>query len=203
MDEPGGYGPWFCAFVVNTAHKPKKHTHVVAHSMPHLVVDALNRTTAAAPATTTTVGGTSKKRDRKEEDDNDDASSENCWIIVFKIGPFERWADSVAFLAQWLSRTRGKIHRIERGLQLFSAYREQFNLCLWTQTRQKEEALAHFRAKQPWMGASDGGVPVGSASGEAAREEPRRRYGESIKRARSLFGPEEVVTVGTIKSVLC
>lgn len=196
MDEPGGYGPWFCAFVVNTAHKPKKHTHVVAHSMPHLVVDALNRTTAT-PATTVAA----KKRERDEEDN--DASSENCWIIVFKIGPFERWADSVAFLAQWLSRTRGKIHRIERGLQLFSAYREQFNLCLWTQTRQKEEALAHFHAKQPWMGASDGSAPVGSAGGEAAREEPRRRYGESIKKARSLFGPAEVVTVGTIKSVLC
>lgn len=116
--EPGGYGPWFCAFVVNTGKDPKKHTHVVSHSMPHLVVDALNR-----------AGG--------------------CWIILLKIGPFNVWRESLAFLQAWLYQTRGKIHRIERGYELYKHYAERYCLHLWSQTRTRDDAIAYWQQLPP------------------------------------------------------
>jgi hypothetical protein len=40
MDVPGGPGPWFCTLLFNTG---KKKTHLIAHTLPHLALDALNR----------------------------------------------------------------------------------------------------------------------------------------------------------------
>lgn len=154
--EPGGYGPWFCAFVVNTGKDPKKHTHVVSHSMPHLVVDALNR-----------AGG--------------------CWIILLKIGPFNVWRESLAFLQAWLYQTRGKIHRIERGYELYKHYAERYCLYLWSQTRTRDDAIAYWQQLPP-----PPPPPLPSSNGAAAtattatvtmptppsHELPLRRYTE-------------------------
>jgi hypothetical protein len=45
MITPGGLGPWFCSLFFNTStsEKCKKQTHIVAHTYPHLVLDAMNR----------------------------------------------------------------------------------------------------------------------------------------------------------------
>lgn len=208
--EPGGYGPWFCAFVVNTAPRPKKHTHIVAHAMPHLVVDALNRTAAAALAPASS-SSSSKKRARAVLVAED---AQDCWILIFKIGPFQYWTDSVAFLNQWLCKTRGKIHRIERGLQLFGAHREQLGLCLWTQTRSRDEALAHYRATPQWVSRSGGGDDDDAAAAAAdqdgdenvpapdPRDESCRRYVDALTRTRALFQPDEVVTLDALKTIL-
>lgn len=128
---PGGYGPWFCGFLVNTGKDPKKHTHVVAHTMPHLIVDALNQ------AANQGLG----------------SGSNGCWILVLKIGPFVHWKDSVAFLQHWLTRTRGIVHRMERGIELYCQYREQYALHLWSQTRHRDDAIAHWRTLTPWCPA--------------------------------------------------
>ncbi len=62
-----GYGPWFCALLYNTHNQ----TRVLAHTTPHLEVDALN------------------------------ASSTAPWAVVLKVGPFESWATAADFLQQW------------------------------------------------------------------------------------------------------
>lgn len=190
MGEPGGLGPWFCAFVVNTAARPKKYTHVVAHTMPHLVVDALNRNVVVA-------SNTSKKRTRDEDD---------CWILVFKIGPFNYWFDSVAFLNQWLSKTRGKTHRMERGLELFATYREQFCLCLWTQTRQRNEALAYFKTQQPVLiiekreEREKDQQAESSSSPSTLVVASDAWFKQWIEETRSLFVREEQPSLGSIRA---
>lgn len=137
---PGGYGPWFCGFLVNTGNEPKKHTHVVVHAMPHLIADALNRPQGVAAGT-----------------------EQSCWILVLKIGPFVHWKDGVAFLQLWLRQTRGKIHRIERGIELFCQYRERYSLYLWSQTRHRDAAVAHWQNLTPWISSAPS--PLGQEQG--------------------------------------
>lgn len=194
MSEPGGYGPWFCAFVVNTANRPKKYTHIVAHTMPHLVVDALNQNK---------VSGSSKKRLREDEKDG-------CWILVFKIGPFNYWMDSVLFLNQWLCKTRGKTHRMEKGLELFALYREQFHLCMWTQTREREDALQHFQHKQPVVVITPV-LEIAAAAAAAIQEKKKEDEEETeeskieafkkwLEDTRALFTRPEQPTLGAIRA---
>lgn len=195
---PGGFGPWFCAFIVNTAARPKKYTHVVAHTLPHLVVDALNRTAAAA-APPEMVPGKEKKRLREDNNNND------CWIMVFKIGPFSHWADSVAFLNQWICKTRGKHHRMERGLELFSMYREQFHLCLWTQTRKRDEALDYYWDHQPVIETT---LPTTIASPlllpqqQEETQQQQQNFSTWIEETRSLFVNPAQPTLATLRSIL-
>lgn len=40
---PGGQGPWFCALLFNTSRTSKKQTHLLAHTLPHLAADVLNK----------------------------------------------------------------------------------------------------------------------------------------------------------------
>jgi hypothetical protein len=195
LPPPGGFGPWFCAFIVNTATHPKKYTHVVAHTLPHLVVDALNRTAAAAAPEM--VPGKEKKRLREDNNDND------CWIMVFKIGPFSHWADSVAFLNQWICKTRGKHHRMERGLELFSMYREQFHLCLWTQTRKRDEALDYYWDHQTVIETT---LPTTIASPPLPlpqqEETQQQNFSTWIEETRSLFVNPAQPTLATLRSIL-
>jgi hypothetical protein len=194
---PGGFGPWFCAFIVNTATRPKKYTHVVAHTLPHLVVDALNRTAAAT--TTEVVPGKEKKRPREDNNNNND-----CWIMVFKIGPFSHWADSVAFLNQWICKTRGKHHRMERGLELFSMYREQFHLCLWTQTRKRDEALEYYWDHQPVIETTLPTIASPPLLPEQQQEEKtqQQQFSTWIEETRSLFVNPAQPTLATLRSIL-
>ncbi len=105
MDIPGGTGPWFCCLLSNTAKNSKKKTHLIAHTLPHLALDVLNRDEAPLPC---------------------------CWTMLLKVGPFQQWAASVRFLNLW-SPTRGKKKRFERGLELYMCYRAAYSLHLWTQ----------------------------------------------------------------------
>lgn len=195
---PGGYGPWFCAFIVNTAVRPKKYTHVVAHTMPHLVVDALNRNVVDSSGG----GGNAKKRSRDDE-------NQDCWIMVFKIGPFTHWSDSVMFLNQWLCKTRGKIHRMERGLELFAAYREQFHLCLWTQTRKRDEALDYFWNQQPLViippppaspAAAATSLTLDNTTTTPTKEQQQQEFKAWLEETRSFFANPEKMTLGTIRA---
>jgi hypothetical protein len=176
----GGYGPWFCAFVVNTATHPKKYTHVVAHTLPHLVVDALNK--------------------------NSSSSEEDCWIMVFKIGPFNYWMDSVAFLNQWLCKTRGKTHRMERGLELFALYREQFRLCLWSQTRARNQALYYFHNEQalvviPAVPTSPTTAAAATLQGpDMSKEQREQRFRDWLQETKDMFTRAEQPTLAMIRS---
>lgn len=120
---PGGQGPWFCGLIFNTSDVCKKQTHLIAHTLPHFAVDSLN-----------------KKHQKSKERDN-------CWILIMKIGPFERWSHAVAFLHLWTDKSRGKFRRIERGLELFYAYHISYNLKLWaiqeTQVHAKQRFFEH------------------------------------------------------------
>jgi hypothetical protein len=117
---PGGLGPWFCGLVFNTSDACKKQTHLTAHTLPHLAEDILN-----------------KKHPKSKERDN-------CWIMIMKIGPFERWSHALAFLHLWTDKSRGKFRRIERGLELFYAYQVDYNLRLWTIRETQIQAKQRF-----------------------------------------------------------
>jgi hypothetical protein len=120
---PGGQGPWFCGLIFNTSDACKKQTHLIAHTLPHFAVDSLN-----------------KKHQKSKERDN-------CWILIMKIGPFERWSHALAFLHLWTDKSRGKFRRIERGLELFHTYQTAYNLKLWaiqeTQIHAKQRFFEH------------------------------------------------------------
>lgn len=124
----GGPGPWFVSLLFNTSEKCKKQTHLIAHTLPHLAVDVLNKPSAAMTE--------EKKRSREEDED--------CWVMILKIGPFEQWANSVAFLNLWTAKTRGKMRRLERGIELFNNYKDTYRLKLWAQTNSRESALKLF-----------------------------------------------------------
>jgi hypothetical protein len=109
---PGAFGPWFCTLFFNTADNSKKQTHLIAHTFPHVACDMLNRT---------------------------GASSNDHWVILLKIGPFESWNIAIAFLELWMSRKRGKQRRLERGIELFATYRAAYNLVLWSQAHAKDD----------------------------------------------------------------
>jgi len=119
---PGGQGPWFVALLFNTSDDCKKQTHLVAHTHPHMAMDILNKAV--------TTEGTSNERD------------ENYWVIMMKVGPFEDWNKCVEYLHLWSSKIRGPMRRLERGLEIFSKYRNQLNLTMWAQHETKIRILA-------------------------------------------------------------
>ncbi len=122
----GGLGPWYVSLLFNTSKKCKKQTHLVAHTSPHLVVDFMNK---PAPST-------EKKRQKEEEED--------CWIMIVKIGPFDSYNNSCAFKKLWTNQTRGKMRRLERGVELFNMYRAQYNLKMWSEVRLRDDVLKLF-----------------------------------------------------------
>ena len=129
-NSPGGAGPWYCSLLFNTSERCKKQTHLIAHTMPHLTLDALNR-----------VGSKRRALDEEEEDDEeDDRNAKKHWIMMLKIGPFESWNDSLAFLNLWLLRTRGKTRRLEKGFELYNTYRDLHKLHIWVQSLPLDEA---------------------------------------------------------------
>ncbi len=64
-----------------------------------------------------------------------------------KVGPFEKWADCVAYLNLWTDRTRGRKKRLERGIELWREMSERFGLTLWTQTRERDDILESIRSE--------------------------------------------------------
>jgi hypothetical protein len=115
----GFLGPWFCSLFFNTSSDCKKQTHLEAHTYPHLAEDALNK--GAAPR-----------------------NADSCWIIILKVGPFEKWDHAVNFKDLWASHTRGKLFRLERGIHLFKTYKDTYNLKMWAQTEMRAEAIKRF-----------------------------------------------------------
>jgi hypothetical protein len=99
----------------------KKQTHLIAHTMPHLAVDVLNKM---------------PKRKSKQT---------NCWVMILKIGPFNVWSDAVSFLNLWTEKTRGKARRLERGLELYEMYRTEHDLQIWGQTHTREEMIEKYK----------------------------------------------------------
>jgi Ni/Co efflux regulator RcnB len=166
---PGFFGPWFVGLLFNTSRKCKKQTHLIAHTLPHLAVDYLNKPVAAiAPATTAAPAAaaaaiavaskkkkkTSRKKKREdneeEEDEEEEEEEEGCWVMILKIGPFEQWSNAMAFLNMWTSKTRGKTRRLERGIELFNDYKDAYNLRMWIQQVDCASSLDQFKnAPQP------------------------------------------------------
>ena len=112
---PGGLGPWFVAMLVNVSKRHKKHTHILAHTYPHLAIDILNK------------GNTSI----------DPTGNANFWIMLIKVGPFYEWEKCLSYLNLWAFKTRGQSKRIEYGIELYLNYCEQLSLTLWVQTKDK------------------------------------------------------------------
>lgn len=127
------FGPWFVALLFNTANpstsgsdkKDKGRTELVAHTYPHLMVDVLNAKHAQA-----------------------------VWVILMKVGPFERWADCTAFSQAWSAKTRGRIARIEKGIRLWHEHPNA--LTLWLQTRNKDTIVEDCRRSKRARKESDG-----------------------------------------------
>lgn len=126
------FGPWFVALLLNTtsasAAKSKKDkgcTELVAHTYPHLMVDMLNAKHA-----------------------------QSVWVILMKVGPFERWADCVAFSQAWSAKTRGRIARIEKGIRMW--HESPRDMTLWLQTRDKESMVEDYRRSKRARKESDG-----------------------------------------------
>jgi len=174
----GGPGPWFCSLLLNTSETSKKQTHLIAHTMPHLALDIFNKSKT-------------------------DASY--CWVMLLKIGPFEKWSEAVAFLNLWTDKTRGKSRRLERGLELFSMYGHVHSLCLWGQTQTQEEILQNEakqpprkRVKKPLVSAQDKPKKQKAASAEPVwnRSELQRLFAnmdekDSIETLRLMHGKVE------------
>ncbi len=140
---PGFFGPWFCSLLFNCSRKAKKQTHLVAHTLPHLAIDYLNKPTSLAPTA-------SEEKKRVRQDD------EECWVMILKIGPFEKLTNAVAFLNLWMSKTRGKMRRLERGIELYNDYKDAYKLKMWVQQTNRDECLKHFYnpAAPPQSGAA-------------------------------------------------
>lgn len=119
---PGGPGPYFCALFFNTSVKCKKQTHLFAHTFPHLAIDQLNKTQSKE-----------KRRAREESDD--------CWIMMLKVGPFCRWDQCCSFLQLWSDKTRGKEKRFNRGVELFWRYQSLLGLRMWVQSKERNQAV--------------------------------------------------------------
>lgn len=105
-DTPRGSGPWFVALLWNT-YAEKKQTEIVIHTYPHLFTNALN---------------------------TKDASS--FWVVLMKVGPFEKWSKGVLFSSQWSQKLRNCVARIEKGITLCTTYED--SLTLWIQTKDKD-----------------------------------------------------------------
>jgi hypothetical protein len=164
---PGGPGPWFCCLLFNTSTtKCKKQTHLIAHTLPHLAVDVLNK---ASPL--------------QEKSD--------CWVAILKIGPFEKWCDCVSFLQLWTNHTRGKLRRLERGMELFYAYHQQYQLRAWLQSKTRDETVAEHES------GGGGGEVVGGEEEDV--EENEGDDNEASKnnqdQAAALFAPPQLMGV--------
>lgn len=119
-ETPNGLGPWFCALLFNTSllDKCKTQTHLAVHTFPHLYADWLN-----------------SKMNAKDG---------NCWVVVLKIGPFKKWVDARNFHASWSIKTRGKIRRLERGLELLEQFQEPLQLQAWGEFSIRDQCLERF-----------------------------------------------------------
>lgn len=163
----GGFGPWFCTLLFNTSDECKKQTHLLAHTMPHLACDMLNRT-----------------------------ESDDCWVILIKVGPFQVWDDCVAYLNLWTSRTRGRIRRMERGIEIFKHYAPRLGLTFWYQPNNKETVLAqHHQYKRTKKIEAPSNV-------RAAAKRNRERI--DLQDSEAIFCnnvPAENLTVGMLQSV--
>jgi len=137
---PGGPGPWYCCLLMNMSETCKKQTHVFAHTYPHLAVDRLNQ-----PAQTLLSETHRRRRKRRVEQQQQDA----CWVMVLMIGRFEAWNDAVAFLHLWMDHTRGKLRRLERGVELFKRYCEHYSLTLWSEDRHRDAIVDAFALPVP------------------------------------------------------
>ena len=166
---PGGLGPWFCALFFNTSTESKKQTHLIAHTLPHLACDMLNR-----PGTT----------------------SKDCWVIMLKIGPFDDWNVALGFLEQWMSRKRGKQRRLERGLELFALYRHAYNLVLWSQTR-VDPLPAEQQQQQQQEEEEEDDEPAPPPPPEARIQKRDRTGGEErlLADVKRRFVPESALTI--------
>lgn len=78
------------------------------------------------------------------------------WAIVQKIGPFERWQDAVDFHKAWNEKTRGKVPRFERGIELFCLYKDRYRLNLWMPVdKTQQDIISEFKKKRQRDGGGE------------------------------------------------
>lgn len=127
MVPSGGLGPWFCALLVKTLQdrRSKRQSKLVLHTLPHMVADWLN------------------------SEVSDAARSEGeCWVELLRVGPFRRWSEAVQFYSLWCSSARGKMRRVDRGLQLYRQYGQHYQLRAWGQTRDRDFFVERKRRRR-------------------------------------------------------
>lgn len=108
--------------------------------MPHLVVDSLKRTFGSFSSSTSS----SKKRQRNENDE----TTEDFWVIMMKVGPFEDWDQCVAYLNEWNTQTRGRARRLERGWELYQQHFQVLKLTMWGQYDTLDTVTSRRKAKK-------------------------------------------------------
>jgi len=136
----GGFGPWYCSLLFNTSKDSKKQTHLIAHSNPGLFPVIMNHRLRPHSS-----GRCGKRRKR-----TGGIHTGVGWVMMQKIGPVSSWGNCVAFLSLWTDRTRGKSRRLERGVELFSAYAntEGENLTLWSIMDTKDAVMKRKRIRR-------------------------------------------------------
>jgi hypothetical protein len=95
-----GAGPWFAALLLKESDCQAR---VVGHTYPHEALDALNSET--------------KQQQQQQQQ----------WIMASKVGPFDVWADCLAFVDQW-----SKQSNVKRGGELYDYYGRLHHLHCWT-----------------------------------------------------------------------
>lgn len=189
---PGGFGPWFCTLLFNTSKSCKTQTHLISHSHPHLALDRLNQKNARMEHPT------------------------DCWVMMVKIGPFNVWEESLSFLHLWMAKTRGKSRRLERGFELFHAYKSQYGLNMWIQDKPQELALRDFVDALPSFPNREGRrrlrktllaqyhiVEDAEVEKEVAEQQKKlhKKFFMSMSQMREIFAEKDVVCVKRVRDL--
>ena len=176
MDYPGGNGPWYVALLFNTAQSSKKHTHLIAHSMPELAVDSLNIVS-----------------------EKGNALNDDCWVMMMKVGPFERWADATRYYNEWNHPTRGRLNRLRRGVDLYRLHYQSMGLTMWAQNKNRVEIIEANKQTKP-----SSTEPLNRRRGRASQADVSARKTELLDRALVGYykdGMSVGTTIGMLRTI--
>lgn len=112
------------------------------------------------------------------------------WVIILKVGPFCDWKCGLAYLEEWTIHTRGRVHRLDRGIELYVKYKDILQLSMWALYKTREECLLEFKTRQY--------VPVPMRQLITNKPPVRKRCEEEEA---FLQGDREKLNVGTIKKL--
>ena len=70
------------------------------------------------------------------------------WVAVIVIGPFVNWKEAETFYGLWKRQTRGISRRMQRGLNLYTSYREKYTLTMWVTNATRQKILNVWKSEE-------------------------------------------------------